>query len=140
MLYSPYWTYQSSGWEVRQIPMLQIRLEQLNVLAEAMARRDRESLATQFRNRFRDRLATYTPEGLNALVDEGITLGRRHGVMSNADLLRLLALLVRWGSNIETNPELPWARNILRRRGRTGIQKIEALEAYSNSIQRDVFS
>ena len=114
--------------------MLKIREQQLHALRDAQREREFKELAEQLRGCFPDRLAEYSTGGLQELVQQGALLAQRHGIFQMPDFRRFLGIVVQFGLDLETNPRVNWAGNILRRKGRTGSEKIEALEAYANQL------
>lgn len=115
--------------------MLAIRQVQVDLLASALRARNCQEIEEKLRQRFEGRLADRPSIELQQLIEDGFALAQRNGVLEPDDLFRLLVLLIEWGADLESAERTQWAGNILRRKARTGSQKIDALEAHGKSVR-----
>jgi hypothetical protein len=89
--------------------VLIIRREQMRALSQITREALVERLAAHLRKHFPDACAALGPEGLVALISEGLARAEKHGFHSNTDVARWLNLMVTFGRAFDEDPRLPWA-------------------------------
>ncbi len=108
--------------------MLKLRREQWEVLSRYW--RDRFITLTHDELRGGSQYGGLNDEQLFALLEQAVDLAAAHGMSGKDKVLRLMALLHRWGADMASSEETPWASRALSW-DTDGDHKLAALELYS---------
>ena len=92
--------------------MLVVRSAQLHALAVEDPGGLRERLRAELAEDYLDELTALGKDGTRAFIDRGIAVGVEHGLDTEGALVRLLALMIQLGEQLERSPdhERAWAR------------------------------
>jgi len=82
------------------------------------------------RRRFPERTAPVEDARLRAFVYAGIGRAKRYGIVGEADVLRYLEYMLIYGARFDTDPELAWAGEILRRKGLGPTRRMDLIDDY----------
>lgn len=91
------------------------------------AQREYERFVQKMKQHFREIYPERCPadeRALEELIIKGTEKARSYSICSEADVCRFLTVMFELGQDFDTNPELPWAAQILRG---PGTQKARGL-------------
>lgn len=112
--------------------MLVIRTEQFTALGKARKEQFIRQLLEHLRNHFADKLLApgVVPEGLEAMVRQGIAKAEKHGIENDTDLRAYLEFQAILGIDFEQGPGLSWAKAILEDKQLSGSSKIDEINQH----------
>lgn len=108
---------------------LRIRQEQLKAMSFPMWMDFATELTAHLRGEFPERAGEMTNEGLLELALEGIWRANAYGIKTQCNAARYVQLMMHYGKNFDSSPQVPWARPILRDPTLDGAQKMDRLFA-----------
>ena len=88
--------------------MLTIRNEQFAKLSQRFREKFEARLTAHAERFFPKECQAAGPEGLSVLVRSVIPLGQRYQLEAEKDLVKLLGLMLIFGANFDTDPQLGW--------------------------------
>ena len=93
--------------------MLKIRRYQKEVLGDYMRRNFEEKMLDHLECHFPDKCQTLGERSLRSLIRTGIDRATSYDITTQLDIGRFIILMMIFGTDYDTNPELPWAARIL---------------------------
>lgn len=93
--------------------MMRIRKRQLEAIGERLARRWEDSMVVHLQTFFPERAEELGERGLLGAIELGVKKASRYGIRSERDVCKFLNFMFAYGFDFDTDPELPWAREIL---------------------------
>ena len=92
---------------------LRIRDAQMKVFAGVYENGFRLRAAAWLRETFPDQCAEFGDGEIRAIVETALEHASRHRIAREVDILRWLNLMFALGFDFDTNPDLPWVREVL---------------------------
>jgi hypothetical protein len=108
--------------------ILTLRADQGSLLEKAKQHSVTKTLLQELHKLFPDECAALGPERMQDFVQYGSTRPQRYGIRAHADVRNYIHLMMRLGRNFDTDPKMPWATDLLRRR-KPPAEKLAILEA-----------
>jgi hypothetical protein len=122
---------------------LTLHKEQMEPLGEVKRNSFAEAMLEDLHKLFPMEFAAAGDARMEALVQYGCTRPQRYGIRNQSDIRRYIELMVRLGREFDTDPQRPWASQILGRR-LPPAEKLDRLEAAAkgftstaNQVQTD---
>jgi hypothetical protein len=96
--------------------ILTLRDDQAALLEKAKQDTVTKTLLQQLRKLFPEECAALGPERMQDLVQYGSVRPQRYGICAHADIRSYIHLMMQLGRDFDTDPNLRWAADLLRRR------------------------
>jgi hypothetical protein len=93
--------------------MLTIRKEQMSEFERALLRASAESVLAFVREQQPEACARFGETEVRNMVAKCLRKAREHHIASYADILRYINVMYALGCDFESDPEYPWAREIM---------------------------
>jgi hypothetical protein len=113
--------------------MFTIRKEQMAVLSKVEARTVGDRRLDHIRKIYPKEFVALGEGKIRELIQQGIKRVTKYGFKGDPDVLKFTEVMVLFGREFDTNPQLPWAAQILRKRKKPAM-KINAL--HEEAIKR----
>ncbi len=110
--------------------MLIIREEQMVVLSEYMLKQFEERMIIHLYSNFPNETKDISDLELRKTICSNIDRAAKYNVKDEVDVKRYLEYVVRYDSEFDINPNLPWAINIFGDENLTGTEKMNQLDDY----------
>lgn len=109
-----------------------VRKDQFRAFSERSSQTFVERMVDHLQSNFGEHLEQQriAPDQLDAFVREGIASAKPHGVVSEFDVRIFLECRVLLGRNFDSDPSLPWAGEILRRKYMSPAARMAALDEH----------
>lgn len=86
-----------------------------------------EKMALEFIREQFPELRDATEESIRLLIRDGVSLAFDHGIQSVRNVLPFIGMMMLFGLNFDSDPDLPWAAKILENSALDETEKIKAL-------------
>ena len=109
--------------------MLIIRKAQMDALNLPFVAEFREHVTEYLYAYYAEKCKEMGPQGIDALIDQGIAKANRYGIEMEEEILDLIEIMFENGANFENTPDMAWAAEVLNDSSATGSQRISRLVA-----------
>lgn len=103
---------------------LHITSDQMEVFSALMVQRFKRDTAADLRAKLPEQCAGLGEVGLSALVCDGITRARQHGIVMERDVALFVGCLLRFGVDFGATERSAWAAEVLALQGVSGSEKM----------------
>src|SRR5687767_9297821 len=93
--------------------MLRIRSEQITVFAEAALRNFEDRMVAHLENFAPNHSKILSEDEMRVVIRHGIKKAEDHGFTSERSIRIYTELMLMLGSSFDTDPQLPWAAELL---------------------------
>lgn len=108
--------------------MLVIRSDQMKILEAAMVRNFEGRVMRHLRRSFAPYVGSMGTEELAALIRHGVNKADAYGIARELDVVTFVEFMVRYGRAFYSDPNLPWAVQVLQDQTLGGPEKISKLK------------
>ena len=93
--------------------MMTIRRAQFEEIGRRLARRWEDTMVIHLETFFPERAAELGPKGVADAIDLGVKKAAKYNIHTERDVCKFLNFMFVYGFDFDTDPELPWAHEIL---------------------------
>ena len=104
-----------------------IRREQMDALEEAQTMDFRGRLLQHLNTNYPDYISINDEEYLNRIIDNGMQISRQYGFQKESEVARIVELTLVLGLDFHSNPDYPWAMELLERKDISKQRKLRML-------------
>lgn len=115
--------------------MLILRQRQIEAIAAPMRRVFEDKLIADLRAAFPEQCATMEELEIRQAIREGVSRATRNGFENDGQFKRWIFMMFTFGAQFESDPECPWAREVLRYGAPSSEVKMERL--YKEALRRE---